>query len=849
MADVLDTPPESLPGNDRRRDRSADRKEKVATDDRRRDREPRERREERPAGERDDRPPRREHHERRAGQEGGTVAERRERDREYKRRKSPSPPPFHRDRRHSPPMRRSPPYKRSRRDDEIDGARRGSPPRVIPGAGDDIGRASGFSGDRRYGYDGMGPYDGRGGQGGRGYGGDERGQGRHGGSRSNFHGGPPADWPGPGRTGFSDGPYSSMHGGPPSRREGLMSYKQFIAELEDDILPAEAERRYEEYKAEFITTQKRAFFEQHKDDDWLREKYDPSRLEAVLSRRNENAKTLAKDFQTDLQAGNLDVGPTAVVFQSAIKEGEQGSEEEVDAHGKRRKQPGGLSKDREFDAAPKAPSALADAKRVPKDIEQARALIKKLDAEKGIEGNILLTSGNSNLEGEKSMSGVSLGTIVIIRGANQVKGLEGLELMDVMLTYLWRIHSLDYYGMVELKDAPKGLRHVRGPETKGGDESALQVAAADWEKKLDAMWQSRLQGQDLIEAMLGRDKLEATANEALDPFVRKIRDEKYGWKYGCGAKGCTKLFHGPEYVHKHLKLKHSELVSDVVAKAREELYFQNYMNDADAPGANQSFTSQPGPREKNRRRRTGVAASGMGTFPGGADRISSERNPNAALPPAGSSRGPRDGVERFDRGGGRENERSDRVGHEEEQRYDRGGDHSPPSRDFATMGGGAAFDGGPAGPFEGGPSDTPMFDPFSGPPLRGPPFGSDIPPPPPVLMPVPGAGPLGPFVPAPPEVAMRMLREQGGPPPFHPGAFDGNFEAEGNGGGGGGGPRGRKGRGGVSGGHGMGGGMMDNAPMMLPLSQSIRHDPRNVRSYHDLDAPEDEVTVIDYRSL
>lgn len=26
-------------------------------------------------------------------------------------------------------------------------------------------------------------------------------------------------------------------------REGLMSYKQFIQELEDDILPAEAERR------------------------------------------------------------------------------------------------------------------------------------------------------------------------------------------------------------------------------------------------------------------------------------------------------------------------------------------------------------------------------------------------------------------------------------------------------------------------------------------------------------------------------------------------------------------------------------------------------------------------------
>lgn len=29
-----------------------------------------------------------------------------------------------------------------------------------------------------------------------------------------------------------------------AHREGLMTYKQFIGELEDDILPAEAERRY-----------------------------------------------------------------------------------------------------------------------------------------------------------------------------------------------------------------------------------------------------------------------------------------------------------------------------------------------------------------------------------------------------------------------------------------------------------------------------------------------------------------------------------------------------------------------------------------------------------------------------
>lgn len=62
--------------------------------------------------------------------------------------------------------------------------------------------------------------------------------------------------------------------------------------------------------------------------------------------------------------------------------------------------------------------------------------------------------------------------------------------------------------------------------------------------------------------------------------------------------------------------------------------------------------------------------------------------------------------------------------------------------------------------------------------------------------------PLGPFVPAPPEVAMRMLREQGGPPPFEGG--------------------GRNGRPGPQ----LGG----SAPI-LALSSGFRQDPRRIRRY------------------
>lgn len=129
---------------------------------------------------------------------------------------------------------------------------------------------------------------------------------------------------------------------------------------------------------------------------------------------------------------------------------------------------------------------------------------------------------------------------------------------------------------------------------------------------------------------------------------------------------------------------------------------------------------------------------------------------------------------------------------------------------------------------DGGNPDEVMYDAYGAPRLRGGPFPSDIPPPP-VLMPVPGAGyveslacfsdtsmsaflvtlmvcvflfrsPLGPFVPAPPEVAMRMLREQGGPSQF-----------EANGG------RGRKARPGPG-----------PAPI-LAMSPAFRPDPRRLR--------------------
>ncbi|MCD9640399.1 hypothetical protein HAX54_025688 [Datura stramonium] len=138
--------------------------------------------------------------------------------------------------------------------------------------------------------------------------------------------------------------------------EGLKSYKQFIQELEDDILPAAAESRYQEYKSGYIEACKRAYFDAHKDEEWLKDKYHPTNLISVIERRNELARKLTKTFILDMQSGILDIGPR-ITPASANKPGqssEPNSDEVADDDGKRRWHDRGPTKDTDLlSAAPK----------------------------------------------------------------------------------------------------------------------------------------------------------------------------------------------------------------------------------------------------------------------------------------------------------------------------------------------------------------------------------------------------------------------------------------------------------------------------------------------------------------
>ncbi|KAL9660997.1 hypothetical protein QQ045_025816 [Rhodiola kirilowii] len=241
-------------------------------------------------------------------------------------------------------------------------------------------------------------------------------------------------------------------------------------------------------------------------------------------RRNKHARKAAHDFLLELRCGSLNLGP---------KRG----------------------------TAPKTHPVSSDTRRVITDIGRAQALIQKLDSEKGILENILSKGSTHH--------------VITVRGLNYVKGLEGKQLLDTLMAYLWSIHGVDYYGMVETSE-PKGFRHII---SKTPVSEATTPYICEWEMNLDCHWNKRLDGQDPLELLMAKEKIDAAAVQALDLYVRKIGDEMFG----CGAKGCTKLFRASKYVLDHLQLKHPDLVMELTAELREDLYFENYMKYPNAP--------------------------------------------------------------------------------------------------------------------------------------------------------------------------------------------------------------------------------------------------------------------------
>jgi SERRATE/Ars2, N-terminal domain len=153
--------------------------------------------------------------------------------------------------------------------------------------------------------------------------------------------------------------------------------------------------------------------------------------------------------------------------------------------------------------------------------------------------------------------------------------------LDFCICYLREVHYFCYYSGNEYLEDPTSMMP---PETRPPRKSGLPPpsgpaaeASARWERKLDdrvACLLMRPHDRPRSEADDGTSLREQKLSEWLD------KNTKYE---GPGRFRCIlpphKLFKGPEYVHKHIRSKHSDAVNEVLAKADEEQFRINFNSD------------------------------------------------------------------------------------------------------------------------------------------------------------------------------------------------------------------------------------------------------------------------------
>lgn len=83
----------------------------------------------------------------------------------------------------------------------------------------------------------------------------------------------------------------------------LKNLKQFAEFQSEDISQSELEKRYQEYQEEYKKRQNKIFFEDHKNEEWFKEKYEPSYLEKKRIQRIEKSIQAFKSFGQEISTG------------------------------------------------------------------------------------------------------------------------------------------------------------------------------------------------------------------------------------------------------------------------------------------------------------------------------------------------------------------------------------------------------------------------------------------------------------------------------------------------------------------------------------------------------------------
>ena len=190
-----------------------------------------------------------------------------------------------------------------------------------------------------------------------------------------------------------------------------------------------------------------------------------------------------------------------------------------------------------------------DSQRNEQDSILCRKLIQSLDEEKGFTTNKLL----QDLENHPSQTFA----------------------LDMQLLYLRKVHSYCYYcanvfAEERMLAAKCGPIHLR---LQNDNESLISVP--DWHSKAIEIVKDRIQKPQKYNFKNPTENIDEELDANLHKkLLKKVYDNRWPCLY------CNKEFEEEQYILKHLKSKHEDLLTKLRISSVENLTYQNYVNDS-----------------------------------------------------------------------------------------------------------------------------------------------------------------------------------------------------------------------------------------------------------------------------
>ncbi|KAE9013881.1 hypothetical protein PR003_g14888 [Phytophthora rubi] len=497
---------------------------------------------------------------------------------------------------------------------------------------------------------------------------------------------------------FEEGPPRRDARPSSSLPEPLVSYKVWMMRQTDEASPEVYQQRYEEYKKKHVQRVLRAFFELHKREEWLQERYSPALRHRVEKQKTTQQMNEAKQFGERVRSGAAKIcldeqppvengvnplgedfandlensarvlyvrrvpcacpittlsetikkagGPFVHLYLSdpvkkstfdfdrsayIIYESAAAASDAMPKIHNTFVEDGNLFPPFRLQVSPhraraplKTPSYLSVPERLTSDFKQATALAKALDDRlfHGAEEKLARFGIEALLASEEVAQNYSTDK----------------QKLDVVVAYLRRVHHYIYYAGVQCldmgdimhahpalfcrpppsardieeekarqdaatdtakpeEDAPTEENKDDAANTEAGDKETTNAGTAGetakaiggWAAALDEKVQAYLKelAPEVVEAKRAKDRALVDEIETREEAALESTYSNYGEKASDDGKHrcrlCTKLFKAMDFVKKHIRNKHPELVVDKIAEVGESYMWEQYREDEQHP--------------------------------------------------------------------------------------------------------------------------------------------------------------------------------------------------------------------------------------------------------------------------